>query len=200
LRYSPEPLSTDNDAQRTAYDFSALFSHVLCSTVTRARIRLIPLETAADWRDWRWTISDFDAYAQPVPFQLTDRTWLFAAQVLGVRESRRDGNLWLTTLAATYQWQALEDDGSWLVRWEYEREPSGSYPRSHVHVNATPASYEEGRKDFHKLHLPTGRIAIENIVSFLIREQELPPVSDRWDEVLDEAEGIFARIQGRERR
>jgi hypothetical protein len=198
LPYSPEPLSTASDARGTARAFSALFGHVLRATVTRSNIRLVPVEQAGDWREWRWTVSAFDSDGVPVPFELTDRTWLFAAQVLGVRESRRDGNLWLATLSATYQWQAGEDDGSWLVRWDYEREPPHGYPRSHIHVNASPGGYPAGRKDFHKLHLPTGRVAIEDVVSFLIREQEAASVSPLWEAVLEEAAEIFATIQGRQ--
>jgi hypothetical protein len=94
----------------------------------------------------------FDGYT-PVPVRLTNRGWLLAAQTLGVRASRRDGQLWLTTLRSTYTWQASDDDRSWLVRWEYERDGVGLYPASHLHVNAEPADYE-GEKYSPKLHFP----------------------------------------------
>jgi hypothetical protein len=116
-----------------------------------------------------------------------------------VRRSEADGNLWLTTLSYTYQWQATEDDGSWFVRWEYERESRGPYPRSHVHVNAAPAGYAATDKHFAKLHLPSGRVAIEHVVDFLVREHGVPTISKRWAEVLEEASRIFAQIQARGR-
>jgi hypothetical protein len=46
-------------------------------------------------------LSCIDQVKIPVPMELTNGTWLLAAQTLGVRESRRDGNLWLTTLQAS---------------------------------------------------------------------------------------------------
>jgi hypothetical protein len=126
-----------------------------------------------------WVISSGRDEA-PMPFRLTDGTWLLAAQTLGVRESSTDGQLWLTTLQSVYRWQASEEDASWLVRWEYDRD-AGHYPAAHVHVNAT------------------GRVAIEDVIEFLITEQGLEPISDNWNEVLVEARAHFRRIQGRRR-
>ena len=45
-----------------------------------------------------------------------------AGQTLGIRESSRDGRLYLTTLKAAYQWQADEDDGTWLVVMNFDKD------------------------------------------------------------------------------
>lgn len=63
-------------------------------------------------------------------------------------------------------------------------------------MNATPGDYSGGR--FPDLHLPAGRIAIEDLVAYLIGpEIGCPAISDRANEVIDEAREIFAQIQGR---
>jgi hypothetical protein len=181
-----------------AYAFAALYGHVLRSTVTRDNIVTLPVPKD-DWTDFQWVISAFDEMNQPRPFELTDGTWLIAAHTVGVRESRRDGKLWLTTLRYAYQWQAEEDDGSWIIRWEYDREniQSGELipreRRAHLHVNATPTSFR-GSRHFPKLHLPGGRLAIEDLAYFLIHECGCSPVSANCDAVIEEARKIFAKI------
>jgi hypothetical protein len=155
----------------------------------------------SDWRRSIWVVSAFDGVV-PAPFELEDGTWLFAAQTLAVRESHTDGQLWLTTLSYTYQWQSSRDDGSWIARWCYGREtPSGTTKpaadRAHLHVNGVPSDYAQDAKHFPKLHLPAGRIGIEDLAAFLVREHGVPARSENWEEVLEEARQIFANIQAR---
>jgi hypothetical protein len=198
--YSPEPLSSASDAEKTAYAFGVLYAHVLQTTVTKDKLTTLALHQRGDWQRRQWVVSALHG-VKPRSFQLTDGTWLFAAQTLCVRESSREpGNRWLTTLRYTYQWQANEDNGSWMVRWCYSRERDGELlppgERAHVHINATPSDYS-GRH-FPDLHLPAGRIAIEDLVAYLIGpEIGCPAISHRANEVIDEAREIFAQIQGR---
>lgn len=195
--YSPEPLSSGNDAAKTAYNFALLYQHVLQTTVTRDKISTLPVVSGSDWKRWKWVVSALDG-VKPRPFELTDGRWLFAAQTLGVRESSREpGTYWLTTLTYTYQWQASEDNSSWFVRWCYCRERHGeelpTSERAHIHVNATPHGYSGGH--FPGLHLPAGRIAIEDLAAYLISDEiGCPAISNRAQEVIEEAREIFGRI------
>jgi hypothetical protein len=199
--YSPEPLSSGSDAEKTAYAFGVLYGHVLQTTVTRDNIKILPLRHASEWRESRWIVSALDG-VRPRAFQLTNGTWLFAAQTLGVRESSREpGTFWLTTLNYTYQWQATDDNRFWYVRWCYSRERDDGAlilptERAHIHLNATPAEYEGSY--FPDLHLPAGRVAIEDIAAYLIGpEVGCQTISDHANEVIEEAREIFARILGR---
>lgn len=163
---------------------------------------MLPSGEQSDWKQSVWVVSAFDGLL-PAPFELGDGTWLFAAQTLGVRESQTDGQLWLTTLGYTYQWQSDRDDGTWMVRWCYQRETASGTTkpapeRAHLHVNGIPSDYDEDAKHFPKLHLPAGRIGIEDLAAFLVRECSVPARSPKnWEEVLDEARQIFAKIQAR---
>lgn len=94
---------------------------------------------------------------------MTNGDFLFLYNFLGVRRRER----YLATLEYRYVYQATADDDSWILRYEFVREPPEPYPypREHVHVNASPASYT-GAEPFPGLHLPTGRrITIERLAA-----------------------------------
>ncbi|HVC33571.1 MAG TPA: hypothetical protein VNL16_08690 [Chloroflexota bacterium] len=84
----------------------------------------------------------------------------------------------------------------WIFRYEYERlqAESGTYPYpvAHWHVNATPAAYA-GARPFPELHLPTGRLSLEDIIRHLIVEHAVPTLCPRADALafLDEQRNTF---------
>jgi hypothetical protein len=192
LEYSPKPLASADQAQEIAQRFGGLYREVLNRTVTRDSVRVKPFKEGRDWTQWHWLLSKFDDRGQPLPIALNGGAWLLAEHRIGVRESSQDQQLWLTTLRYRYQWQADEDDGTWLVRWDYRRD--GGPP--HIHLHGDPASW--GRGSFHKLHVPTRRVAIEDVVRFLLVEGAAKPLSHYWQETLDAATEIFERIQRRD--
>jgi hypothetical protein len=90
------------------------------------------------------------------------------------------------TESYAYRLQADGSMGSWLVRWEYVRDPPPSdsaYPRAHVHVNGKfPDEAPIGR-----LHIPTRRMSLELIVRHLITDWDVKPRSDGWEAILDDS-------------
>jgi Family of unknown function (DUF6516) len=191
LEYSPKPLSSADDADRVAQQFGGLYREVLNRTVTKDNVRVKPFKEGRDWTEWRWLLSRFDDLGQPLPVKLHGGGWLLAEQRVGVRESRTDGQLWLTTLRYRYQWQEEEDDGTWLVRWDYLRH--GGPPHLHVRGGGL-----ESQPNFHKLHIPTRRVAIEDVVRFLLAERHCESLTSTWSDLLDEAILIFEAIHRRE--
>jgi len=120
-----------------------------------------------------------------VPLELDGTTLRLLVQQLVVVNGDR-----CRTESATFSLQADASRKSWLMRWDYVRDPRKSecaYPRAHVHVNATFAdSSPVGR-----LHIPTGRIPLELVVRHLITEWEVKPRTDDWNAILEEsAEGF----------
>lgn len=193
MSYSPKPLTTQSDADRTARQFAGLVARVVNTTVSHDRVQVLPFAHSGDWTRWNWVVAALDG-PSPRPIELTDGSWLLLEQRLGLRE--KSGDLWLTTLSYRYRWQADSDDGSWLIRWEYKREGAGAYPAAHLHVNASPERYAH-EKHFGKLHLPTSRVPLEGVVRFLITEIGVEPISENWHETLTEAERVFNDIQRR---
>jgi hypothetical protein len=73
------------------------------------------------------------------------------------------------TESYSYRLQGDELAKSWLIRWEFHREPPRPdypYPRAHVHVNGTfPSGESTGR-----LHVPSRRVPLELVAWHLIAE------------------------------
>lgn len=175
-----------------AQEFGALLRYVLCETVTASHLQLVALPNEGDWTRSQWLATASGPASSSVPLRLIDGTYLLVQQRLGIRQ--KGGDWWLTTLDYRYCWQADEDDSSAIVAWDYERERPAP-PLAHLHLNCSPANYPSGRTDFSKLHLPAGRLPLEDVLRFLVVEQGIGPRSDTWEATLAEAGEIFARIQ-----
>ncbi len=103
----------------------------------------------------------------------------------------------LETTRATYTYQAGEglDEPRPVFSYQYDRNPSSPYPRCHLHVHAERPEHYAGDKAFPRLHLPTRRITLEQVVWHLIHEHDVEPRHDDWHEVLWRHEEWFRDIQ-----
>jgi hypothetical protein len=82
-----------------------------------------------------------------------------------------------------YRLQTDDSVGSWLVRWEYHREPPRAdyaYPAAHVHINGVFA----GGQPAQRLHIPTSRVPIELVIQHLIAEWGVECKSRDWRPLL----------------
>lgn len=188
MRFLPGSLGSTAKAERTAREFATLIGCAVNATVSPAPIKF--LRRATD--DFEGVIGHI-ADKAPAPIPLSNGRYIFIVHRLGLRREER----FLTTLEYGYWYQAEEDEDSWIFRYEYQREPVAPYryPRSHLHVNALPATYA-GSKPFPELHLPAGdRVTIESFLRHLIEEHDVPPISPNWEETLDATEAAFREIQ-----
>src|SRR5712691_11649382 len=147
-RFLPGPLGSPRKANRTAQDFAALVGRAVNTTISRAPLTFVEV---AGGREFTGYVAHCGPNKIPVPMRLENGSYLFLFQRLGLRRKER----YLTTLEYAYRLQATVDAASWIIRYEYVREPElpYQYSRCHVHVNARPASYS-GSKPFDRLHLP----------------------------------------------
>ena len=98
------------------------------------------------------------------------------------------------TVTYGYRFQTGEDANSWLLRWEYSREPPKAdyeYPLAHLHANADfvnpgSATVRLAKTPAH-LHIPTARVPLELVLWHLIAEWGVTPKSDDWQEILGES-------------
>ena len=102
----------------------------------------------------------------------------------------------LETVRATYSYQAgnKPDDRRPVFSYQFDRETPLPYPRSHLHVYASPTGYAQDRA-FHRLHLPTRRITLEQIVWHLIHEHGVQPRRPDWHQILWRHETHFRDTQ-----
>jgi hypothetical protein len=116
-----------------------------------------------------------------IPLELNGTTvCLFVQQVVVVEDGK------CRTESYSYRLQAGASPGSWLVRWEYRRDPPRAdyvYPRAHVHVNGKfPDDSPIGR-----VHIATPRLPLELVVQNLISDWGVRPRTDDWRAILHES-------------
>lgn len=136
-------------------------------------------------------VSRISQHGWPVP--LRNGMYLNVELTLAVRGPTAPR---LATTRASYTYQAGEglDDPRPLFTYQYDRSAPFPYPRCHLHVFAAPAGYARERP-FSRLHLPTRRVTLEQIVWHLIQEHDVEPRRDDWRQVLWRHEEWFRTIQ-----
>ena len=125
-------------------------------------------------------VNDDDA-----PLELDGTTVrLFVRLVVVVEDGR------CRTEFSTYRLQADASRGSWLIRWDYRRDPplaDYAYPRAHVHVN----SFFADGAPVGRIHVATGRLPLELVVRNLITDWDVKPRTKDWEAILDESAKSF---------
>jgi hypothetical protein len=109
---------------------------------------------------------------------------LFVQQVVVVENDR------CRTESYVYRLQADASESSWLMRWEYFREPPVAdypYPLAHVHVNGT----FRGGEPIGREHIPAPRMPLELVIRYLISDRGVKPRSKDWEAILDRSSADF---------
>ncbi|MDE2990404.1 MAG: hypothetical protein OXU21_04965 [Chloroflexota bacterium] len=128
--------------------------------------------------------------------QLSNSMYLNVEMTLRINRESAKGPVLLETTRANYAYlQPCGDPGDLepLFVYQYNRRTPFPYPRCHLHVHARPQHYRGA--SFSRLHLPTRRITLEQVVWHLIQEHGVEPRRDDWHEVLWRHEGWFRDIQ-----
>lgn len=115
------------------------------------------------------------------------------------------GRPWRTTTAA-YLYMVYDERGREILAYHWHPAIAGqervAYPHLHVGPGAVSMALLDAaqrspqhnalRPEFHRLHLPTRRIALEDVIRLLVEQFQLPPAIPGWDRVLEEASERFA--------
>jgi hypothetical protein len=83
----------------------------------------------------------------------------------------------------------LSDDAAALLEWHWH---PGQKTEPHLH-SRIPGAGSAWEIEGDKLHLPTSRVAFEDIIRFLITDLGVKPARDDWEALLDEAMRAFLR-------
>jgi hypothetical protein len=145
--------------RRVAQRFADHLNGVLNRTVSDSRLSVTPIAGYPDAFELVRVVDGANA-----PLELDGTTARLYLRLVVVVE---DGAC--RTESYGYRLQADASMGSWLIRWEYVRDPPAayfSYPRAHVHVNGKfPSEAPIGR-----LHIPTRRMPLELVLRHLITD------------------------------
>lgn len=110
-----------------------------------------------------------------------------------LRVRKGDGEHQLTTRSYRYWLMADLPAGEQpVIRWEYEPETTDTQPVYHVQLRATLKT-PGGDIDLDKVHTATGRVLIEDVIRFLIRDLGFePPCGPKdWNAILLDSERKF---------
>lgn len=135
------------------------------------------------------------------PLPLRDGRWLKLAISLHVEDTEHGRRLKASQSTFQYQAAAEPDTPDWIFRYDYLRDPRGSYPPAHLQINADllvggvlPEIRPLGR-----IHFPTDRVPLEGVIRLLAEDFAVPCAQppEVWRPVLAEAEKIFKEIAHR---
>jgi len=97
---------------------------------------------------------------------------------------------WKTTIVQ-YQYSFRSPDGQNEILGFHWHPRTGRFTHPHVHVGS--AALSDGSLLTRKMHIPTGRIAVEQVLRFAIEDFEVEPLDEDWDEVLRAGQQRFER-------
>jgi hypothetical protein len=115
---------------------------------------------------------------------------LTVVQQFRLVESSVRGAPWKARTAA--YWYILQDaDEQELLAYHWHPEGHSPVTTPHLHVRADMAPFRFG----HRIHLPTGRVALEEIIRIAITEFGVTPLRDDWPDVLDTGQRLFESMR-----
>jgi hypothetical protein len=129
---------------------------------------------------------------EPAPAQLQTHYGPMGLYIGQLCDSTIDDQRVYTLRTTSYRYALLpEGHADPLLRWEYVRTRATDtyYCRHHfqgpIHVGITDRDGREG--SFQNWHLPTGWVAIEEVLRFCIVDLGVEPLDDEWDTILSDS-------------
>lgn len=113
--------------------------------------------------------------------------------ILGYRVVEATGALgpWKVT-TATYYYQLLNDNEKEILSYHWHPKEPNTYSLPHLHLGSGSTVTHGGLR---KAHLPTGRVAVEDILLLAILHLGVAPRRTDWEEVLNETKAKFEQYK-----
>ena len=109
---------------------------------------------------------------------------LFRYRVVGAEGEHGSWRVETSAYAHTLE----DEEGQEIVAYHWHPSQSSVYDFPHLHIGVgIGASLGE----VHKYHIPTARIAVEDVIRFAIMELGATPQRDDWEQVLNETSAAF---------
>ena len=116
--------------------------------------------------------------------------YVYIAQRYTVTEASGPTGPWKVRTAAYYY--ALQDDQKNEIL-AYHWHPNGATLKAQPHLHLKLAQQEIGRAKLSEIHIPTGRVALEDFLQLLIEAVGVQPIRQDWKQVLGETRSLFRR-------
>jgi hypothetical protein len=125
----------------------------------------------------------------PVQLSGSARLLLSVIQLYSIVESKVENPLgdWKVSTAA-YQYSLAQENGKEILAYHWHPDARNSIRTPHLHIG--PGAQAKW-KPLAKAHIPTGRIALEDLLRLAIRDFGVEPLRPDWAEVLDLTQGNY---------
>jgi hypothetical protein len=128
-------------------------------------------------------------HGAPAPLRGALPVALSLYQVVDVRlMDAASHRAWRVRMSA-YAYTFRTPDGTEILSLQWHPEGAEFVPFPHLHVGSAmiAASAPIRSRDFHRAHIPTSLVLLEDIVHFAITEFRVAPLRDDWQSVLEQA-------------
>ncbi len=88
---------------------------------------------------------------------------------------------------AEYDYNFRDSETRVVIAYHWHPGGRQKVRRPHLHLDR---GAEVGRQELHRAHIPTGRVAIEDVIRFAINELGVEPRRDDWEQILDQAQRV----------
>ena len=127
--------------------------------------------------------------SDPVPLAGTSNFSLRVLQEYVIVEASGDRGPWkVSTRAYIYSLRCSE--GREVIGYHWH--PKIGVPYPHMHIRS---DVRIGPRDLHNYHLPTGRVALEQVLRQAIKELKVAHNRDDWEEVLDDTQAAYEKYR-----
>lgn len=117
------------------------------------------------------------------------RLSLFFSQEYSIIQSTLSEEDWRVRTEG-YYYRIDDEDGSEIMSYHWHPQKPPAFPHMHLKKGS-----EVGREELKRCHIPTGRMAIESIVEFLITEFHVMPRYPDWRDVLEKNRSEFEQYR-----
>lgn len=125
----------------------------------------------------------------PVPLNCRSDLYLAFTQQYKVVEDAENGPFRVTK--RYYSYVIETQDAKEIVGYHWH--PDGASPIQFPHLHLGPAARIGLEELSRKAHFPTGRVAFEDVVEFLIATFGVEPDRTLWQELLNKTKALFAK-------
>jgi hypothetical protein len=107
-----------------------------------------------------------------------------------VESSDGRGRPWWRVHTLWYAYKIEAWDGPEIMSFHWHPDLPVKLPHLHISAGAAGAL----RRELQRAHIPTGRVALEDVVRFLIESFGVQTIREDWESVLDETAALFRRF------
>lgn len=122
----------------------------------------------------------------PVPLSGDSNISLVLRHHYRIVEDSRPRGPWKVSTAGYYYILCESSSSKEILGYHWHPDVEPSFPHLHLEAGA-----RVGREEFAKAHLPTGRVALEDVLRLAINGFGIKPLREDWSDILDSTQTKF---------